>query len=89
MENPPAFARWLHSYHIILTPQHHEIHHTSPFAQHYCITCGWLNEMLDRTKFFERLEAIIFRLTGAKAGDYDLKEIEERYNKMLKEYTED
>lgn len=84
--DPPALALFLQKKGIILSPEHHSIHHTSPFAQHYCITCGWLNPLLDRIGFFEKLEKAIFRWTGAKAGDYDLQEIAEKYERQMRDY---
>lgn len=58
-ENPSAFARWLQRKRLVLNPSHHDIHHTSPFNMHYCITNGWLNPFLNRIKFFRRMEATL------------------------------
>jgi hypothetical protein len=55
-ENPPAYARPLQRLRIVLEPRHHELHHTAPFESHYCITNGWLNPLLNKIKFFRRLE---------------------------------
>ena len=35
------------------------MHHTEPFNMHYCITNGWLNPLLNKIKFFRRLEATL------------------------------
>jgi len=56
-ENPSAFARWLQRKRLVLEPAHHQRHHTRPFDVNYCITNGWLNPVLNRLKFFRRLEA--------------------------------
>lgn len=70
-ENPSAFARWLQRTRLVLEPSHHELHHTEPFNMHYCITNGWLNPLLNKIKFFRRLEATLgfLGLKTAKARD--------------------
>jgi ubiquitin-conjugating enzyme E2 variant len=55
----PAIARVLHRCRLVLTPAAHARHHTPPFRSDYCITFGWLNPVLERLRFFRRLEAII------------------------------
>ncbi len=58
-ENPSSFARWLQRRRLVLEPQHHKLHHTEPFNVNYCITNGWLNPVLNKLKFFRRLEATL------------------------------
>ena len=58
-ENPSRFARWLQRKRLVLEPAHHQQHHTRPFDVNYCITNGWLNPLLNRLKFFRRLEATL------------------------------
>jgi hypothetical protein len=58
-ESPSAFARWLQRKRLVLEPQHHKRHHTQPFDVNYCITNGWLNPLLNKLKFFRRLEAAL------------------------------
>jgi len=58
-ESPSALARWLQRKRLVLNPSHHDVHHTSPFEMHYCITTGWLNPLLNKIKFFRRLEATL------------------------------
>lgn len=58
-ESPSAFARWLQRTRLVLEPQHHQLHHTQPFDTNYCITNGWLNPVLNKLKFFRRLEATL------------------------------
>jgi hypothetical protein len=73
-ESPSPFARWLQRTRLVLEPSHHKVHHTEPFNMHYCITNGWLNPLLNRIKFFRRLEATL-RFLGietAKAKDEKL-----------------
>ncbi|MDQ2974023.1 MAG: fatty acid desaturase family protein [Acidobacteriota bacterium] len=66
-ESPPAFARWLQRNRIVLEPSHHKLHHTPPFEMHYCITTGWLNPLLNKIKFFRRLEATL-RFVGIQTA---------------------
>ena len=66
-ENPPAYARPLQRMRLVLEPAHHELHHTEPFESHYCITNGWLNPLLNKIKFFRRLERAL-ALVGIKTA---------------------
>lgn len=70
-DDPPSWVQALQRWHLILDPVHHRIHHTAPFDQHYCITTGWLNPLLQRLRFFPRVERLILGLTGARpcSGD--------------------
>jgi ubiquitin-conjugating enzyme E2 variant len=52
---------------LLLTPHHHDLHHTEPFDSNYCITNGWLNPLLERMRFFRRVESTL-RLIGIKPG---------------------
>lgn len=58
-EKPSAGVRWLQRMRLVLEPSHHNLHHTEPFNLHYCITNGWLNPLLNKIKFFRRLEATL------------------------------
>ena len=55
LDDPPRIVRALQRSGLILGPEHHQRHHTPPFNTYYCITSGWLNPILARTRFFERL----------------------------------
>jgi hypothetical protein len=61
MEVPPAFVGWLQARGVILSREHHDIHHESPYDTYYCITAGFWNPLLDRIRFFERVERLIRR----------------------------
>lgn len=61
---PPRAVRWLQRRGLILRPERHARHHAPPHQGAYCITAGWLNEPLDRVRFFARCERM---LRGAKA----------------------
>jgi plasmanylethanolamine desaturase len=70
---PPKLVQLLQRMKLILGPEHHALHHASPYAKHYCITTGWMNHPLDRIGFFRTLEHWVTRLTGAVARQDDLK----------------
>jgi ubiquitin-conjugating enzyme E2 variant len=55
---PPA-VRWLQRAGIILSPQHHAIHHAAPHDKYYCITVGWMNPLLTRIAFFRACEVVM------------------------------
>ena len=61
MESPPRLARRLQSLGIILTREHHDVHHTAPHNANYCITLGIWDPVLERTRFFARLERTVRR----------------------------
>jgi ubiquitin-conjugating enzyme E2 variant len=64
MDQPPALVAFLQRIHLVLPPEHHQIHHTAPFNKYYCITVGWMNKPLTAIAFFPTLEQLITRLTG-------------------------
>ncbi|KAL6041130.1 Ubiquitin-conjugating enzyme-like protein [Balamuthia mandrillaris] len=68
---PPWLVRQLQNYHLILRPQCHQRHHFSPYDRDYCITTGWLNPFLQAIGFWQRLEALVSWLTGAKPREDD------------------
>jgi hypothetical protein len=71
--NPPVIIRWLQKHRVILSPDHHSTHHTSPYDRYYCITTGWLNPILARTGFFRYAERLITKITGAIPRQDDLQ----------------
>jgi plasmanylethanolamine desaturase len=56
---PPRIVRWLQRTGIILSPQHHAIHHAAPHDKYYCITVGWMNPILTRIRFFRAMEIVM------------------------------
>ncbi len=56
--SPPGWVQRLHGWGLILTPERHARHHRLDHDRAYCVTSGWLNPMLDRIGFFQRLERI-------------------------------
>lgn len=55
----PGIVRWLQKHHLILNPEHHQLHHTKPFDTNYCISCGWMNPVLEWTRFFRGMEKLL------------------------------
>ncbi len=55
LDNPPRFIKLLQKYRIILSPTHHQVHHTAPFRTYFCITSGWLNPIIGKTGIFDRI----------------------------------
>ena len=62
MEKAPPVVAWLQQRGIILSKEHHDVHHVSPFDTYYCITAGWWNPLLERIGFFERMKIVIRRI---------------------------
>lgn len=54
----PAVVRWLQRRRWILSPEAHAVHHRS-YDGGYCVTSGWMNAVLDRVRFFPRLELAV------------------------------
>ncbi len=64
MDQPPAIAAFLQRVRLILTKEHHQLHHSAPYDRAYCITVGWMNGPLRAVRFFETAEKIITAITG-------------------------
>jgi len=62
-KNPAPWVRLLQRAGLILSPEHHVVHHTSPRDKYYCITVGWMNPVLDKIHFFRFCEAVITRVS--------------------------
>lgn len=65
MDKPPRAIAFLQRVRILLSAEHHALHHAPPYVKHYCIACGWLNGPLASIRFFSTLERIITAITGA------------------------
>jgi len=62
-EDPPRITRLLQRFGLILTPSQHARHHAANHDRAYCVTSGWLNPLLDRIQFFDRIEGLIALLS--------------------------
>jgi hypothetical protein len=71
LKNPPPIIRMLHRSGLILGPEHHQKHHTPPFNTYYCITCGWLNPILARIRFWETVYEPLRRVLEPLIGPAD------------------
>jgi plasmanylethanolamine desaturase len=49
---------------VLQTPRHHALHHTDPKNTYYCPITNLVNPVLERIRFWHRLEAVIARVTG-------------------------
>ncbi|HLK89567.1 MAG TPA: fatty acid desaturase family protein [Polyangia bacterium] len=58
-DKPAGWVRALQRAGLILSPEHHSIHHASPQDKSYCITVGWMNPLLDKIGFFRICETVI------------------------------
>lgn len=72
MTTPPAPIRLLQRARLILTAEHHALHHAAPYDRAYCITVGWMNGPLRAVRFFETLERVITAVTGAVPREDDI-----------------
>ena len=73
MDNPPTIITIAQRAKIILSPNHHTIHHTTPYEHHYAITNGWTNALTKKIKLYRALEWIITKTTGAIPRKLDME----------------
>jgi ubiquitin-conjugating enzyme E2 variant len=71
-ERCPRVVQWLQKAHLVLPPEHHQIHHTAPFNKYYSITTGWLNWPLTKLRFYPTLERIGTAVFGAVPRQDDI-----------------
>lgn len=64
--------------HLVITPQHHWVHHRSAQIVNYCVINGWANYPCDRLQVWRGLEWFVQTLTGAEPRRDDL-EWQQRY----------
>jgi plasmanylethanolamine desaturase len=76
LDRAPGAVRLLQSLRVILTTEHHQLHHVGSHAARYCITTGWLNPVLDRLRFFRRSETLIQAVTRLQPREDDLQVLE-------------
>jgi ubiquitin-conjugating enzyme E2 variant len=54
----------LQDWRVLQTPRHHGLHHADPKNTYYCPITNYVNPLLEKVRFWDRLEALIARLTG-------------------------
>lgn len=59
---PPLWVRGLQRSGIFLSPRHHARHHAGSHESNYCITFGWMNPLLDGTRFFRVAEVVLDKI---------------------------
>ena len=72
-EDVPRPVRWLQRMGLILSPEHHDVHHTSPHDEYYCITVGWFDWTFKKLRFFRRLEWFFDRVLRLRISAPDRK----------------
>lgn len=60
IHDTPTWVLKLQKIGILQSKKHHNLHHSRPFENRYCILTNYLNPVLDYTMFFRKLEHIIF-----------------------------
>lgn len=68
-----ALTRLLQRYHLVMSPQHHGVHHAGEQTVRYCTVCGWANYPLERLNFWRWLELRIQAVTGAIPREDDVR----------------
>lgn len=66
LDRIPGLIRWLQSVRLVLPPEEHERHHSGARDRAYCITTGWMNPLLEKIDFWNRMEKLIRKTTGMR-----------------------
>jgi plasmanylethanolamine desaturase len=61
----PALVRVLQKYHVLQSPGHHAGHHRGEWNTRFCVITDVLNPLLDRSRFWRALEALLVPVFGA------------------------
>ena len=64
-ENGPIISA-LQKTGLIQSHSHHATHHRKGKDTHFCVVTNYLNPLLEKARFFQSLEALVFRTTGAQ-----------------------
>jgi plasmanylethanolamine desaturase len=56
---PPRLIVALQRVGLVLSAEHHAVHHRAPYDCYYCITVGWMNPILLRIHFFEGVKRVV------------------------------
>ncbi|KAL6653112.1 hypothetical protein ACP70R_012037 [Stipagrostis hirtigluma subsp. patula] len=69
-ELPPGVAA-LQAAGVLLSPSQHARHHRPPYNASYCIISGMWNGVLDRIRFWEALETVVYHCTGVRPRSWE------------------
>ncbi|PJZ71289.1 kua-ubiquitin conjugating enzyme hybrid localization domain protein [Leptospira perolatii] len=58
-DSPSKWIAFLQKRRVILSPSHHQIHHTKPHDSYFCITTGWCNPVLEKLGFFKGIKKAV------------------------------
>ncbi len=72
--SPGLAVRLLQKSRLILSPEAHAKHHSSPYMKGYCITTGWMNPVLDAVGFWRFAERTFHAMSGELPRQDDLGE---------------
>ena len=56
---------------LLMSPQHHMVHHRDNHDIRYCVVNGWANIVCDRIGFWRFLEQVVYSVTGAVPRAHD------------------
>lgn len=92
--NMNEFHKWLHQNHserfkivtilqkmnVLQNPKIHAVHHTYDNNTDYCFITNYLNPLLNFIKFWDRMELIIYKISGIKSHKIPNKKNTEEKN---------
>ena len=63
MSERPAMITWMQKTHLIINPDSHQAHHDDN-RESFCVFTGWLNPILNKTRFWRGMELLFDRVRG-------------------------
>lgn len=81
----PAAVRFFQESGLVLSPGAHSRHHKGGHLQSYCITTGWMNQILDGVEFFRKAEMLITKVTGAKPRAEEIESQAELFKRIKRD----
>jgi hypothetical protein len=68
-----ALLRAAQKMHLVITPEHHWVHHRSDQIIRYCVINGWANYVCDPLRVWRGMEWLVQTVTGAVPRRDDIK----------------
>jgi hypothetical protein len=65
------FVRLARKARLIVSPEHHRVHHGGDQTVRYCVINGWANPLCDRLRVWRGLERLVHQMTGAVPRRHD------------------